>query len=380
MRIEIVDSDQAFAAMRPSWKELAAGLEFSHVCLSFEWFWSWWSAFGKGRLLRILLAYEGSSLVGIAPLMISRELVCGIPFRTVRFLYHDKAPCADFLISAKPRAVIRGFFDHLAHTGREWDRIVLENIPEDSKHAAIIEDMMSHSGWSFYLRQGLRSPYVVIDSDWEDFCRHKGKKFIKTRRNISNRISRAGMYRIEKVSDYAGARAVIEDIVVISGRSWKRRSRRDFIHRHKDIVFFRHLCREFGRSGMLRIWILRLDNIPIAYEFHLARENNIYGLKADFDERFSRVSPGTYLDTEVTKRYFNDRIDIYDLGGHDDEVYKNRWTPHRRLHTHCVIYKREYKGNLVACSHFHLVIPLKERLKKMPVIRRIRRILSGRGR
>ncbi|MCG8430131.1 MAG: GNAT family N-acetyltransferase [Candidatus Omnitrophica bacterium] len=380
MRIEIIDSDQAFAAMRPSWNELAAGLEFSHVCLSFEWFWSWWSAFGKGRLLRILLAYDGSRLVGIAPLMISRELVCGIPLKTVRFLYNDNAPCADFLVATKPRLVLKAFFEHLAHTGREWDRIVLDNIPEDSKHSALIEDALSQNGWLFYRKEGLRSPYLVIDSDWDGFCRHKGKKFIKTRRNISNRISRAGMHRIEMVKEYAGARAVMEDIVGISGRSWKRRSRRDFMHRKNDLVFFRHLCREFGLSRMLRIWVLRLDNIPIAYEFHLARENNIYGLKADFDAGFASVSPGTYLDTEITKRYFNDRIDIYDLGGHDDEAYKKRWTPLRRLHTHYVIYKRECRGMLLVFVQSQLVIPLKEALKKMAFVRRIRRILSGRGR
>ena len=49
-------------------------------------------AFGAGRRLYVLLIWDGEELIGIAPLMISRVKMYGLPVREIGFIYNDHTP------------------------------------------------------------------------------------------------------------------------------------------------------------------------------------------------------------------------------------------------------------------------------------------------
>lgn len=378
MKIELIDSEAAFFALKPDWDRIVEAARPQHVCLTFDWFWSWWAAFSEGRSLHILVAYEHDELIGIAPLVSVTGRVAGLPARKIQFMYNENAPCCDFLISREPRGVLDAFLGHLLRRADLWDAIELKNIPDDSPHGSLLADLCRARELPFFRKAGFRSPYLRIDSDWQTYSVSKGKKFLKTQRNIRNRLKKTGLCRIDCVSGRDQALAVFGEIVAVSARSWKRRCGGDLSSQRQDRLFFEQLCRTFGQTESLRIWLLRVNGNPVAYEFHLARNEEIYALRSDFDLRFKKLSPGTYLDAQITRRYFDERKKNYDLCGHDEEAYKKRWTQLTRDRRHFLIYKPSLFGRFLRLIDTGMCYPLKEMIKRNPYFFRARRFLKGR--
>src|SRR5262245_62597392 len=69
-QIEELTRLEQFEALRPEWDALLTRAEAS-LFQTWEWQWSWWRHFGRGRLC-IMTARRGGELVGIAPLMLGR--------------------------------------------------------------------------------------------------------------------------------------------------------------------------------------------------------------------------------------------------------------------------------------------------------------------
>src|SRR5271165_6106557 len=62
-------------ALRPAWDELLSQYPSATTFSTWEWLSCWWACFGKHRQLLILALFDSGSLVGLAPLSISKERV-----------------------------------------------------------------------------------------------------------------------------------------------------------------------------------------------------------------------------------------------------------------------------------------------------------------
>ena len=98
---------------------------------------------------------------------------------------------------------------------------------------------------------------------------------------------------------------------------------------------------------MLNIWILNLNNQPIAYEYHLTYKGKVHALRSSFDKNFKGLSPGSFLDYQIIKQLYQ-RGDIceYDMGGNAD-FYKLRWTKHYRKHQTVYIFRKEIYSRIL---------------------------------
>src|SRR5215813_44674 len=80
--VEELTRPEQFAALRPEWDALLERAEAS-LFQTWEWQWSWWRHFGRGRLC-LLTARRSGLLAGIAPLMLGRYF--GLPLRRLQFI------------------------------------------------------------------------------------------------------------------------------------------------------------------------------------------------------------------------------------------------------------------------------------------------------
>ena len=86
--LRVVKTLRAFYRLRQEWDSLLNTSPQGTIFLTHEWLGSWWSVFGKGRRLRVLLAYnQEGRLVGGVPFYIRLRWVKRLlPIREMRFV------------------------------------------------------------------------------------------------------------------------------------------------------------------------------------------------------------------------------------------------------------------------------------------------------
>ena len=363
--LTVVTKFDEFLRLEDQWPVLLDKSKSDYVCMTFQWFKSWWVGFGKDKHLSILLVKEDGGLIGLAPLMISHAKLRGFPIRVVEFIQNRNSPRCDFIIMKKNQEVVKAMVDYLVANKSKWDVIDLLNMPQESDNFSTLENCLRNHGLLFGVKKGLLSPFIPIDSDWRTFFSSRSKKFQKVLRNKVNRMERLGAYNISKIDKESELDGVLNTICKISANSWKARLKEDIAATPENRIFFEELSRNCSNKGWLNIWLLDVDGKAIAYEYHLRYKGRLYGLRADYEEEYGESSPGSVLDMNVVKHAFESGIKEYDLCGSND-FYKNNWTETCRPHVRFLIFNPGPYASLIFFIEFS-IIPC---LKKLAIFKR----------
>lgn len=377
MNIELIDNYKDFLAAGKFWNRLLEKSSSNNVFLTFEWLDCWWQAYGKEKKLNILLVKEADAVMAIAALMSENALRAGLPVKIISFIYNDNASRADFILSERPRECLGAVINWLESNKNRWDVIELQNIAEGSPSYEILKTILGEIGFPFAIKDGLRSPFVPVNTGWEAYFASRSRNFRKNLRHLNNRISKEGVYTVEEINDADKNRKAPESIFAISAKSWKARCKRDISAREEDRKFYKSLYEAAAKNGWLKLWILKLNETAICYEYHLKYDSKVYSLRSDFDERYKNISPGTYLSCQIMKSYFGDSVREYDFCGHDDG-YKKNWASLARRHYTFVIYNNSVFGRMLCLLDYKFMYRLKIFLKRIKFIKKTKRFLERR--
>src|SRR6185295_9545517 len=113
LTVEVVSNENAFVALEPEWDRVVGKTASGHPFLRHDWVRSWWEAFRHGHQLHVLVVREGADAIALAPLMISRSRMLGVPVRRLEFLANDHVPRFDFIVARRHEAAYRVIWEHL---------------------------------------------------------------------------------------------------------------------------------------------------------------------------------------------------------------------------------------------------------------------------
>lgn len=335
MKVELITKFEDFLHLEDAWNNLLEKSQNDIVFLRHEWFRCWWEAFGKNKTLFIvLLKNEESEIIGIAPLMISKDKLRGLPVRKLSFIRDDNAAHVDFIFTDRKKEALKRTFQYLKENKNLWDVAILESILKESDSCMILPDILAYNGLFFSLKEQHSSPFISLTSDWDTYFSKRSSKFRKTLRNELNRLNRSGRIAIEEINNINLSNVLVE-ITNISARSWKGKEKSDMGKSKENLQFFSTLSKMASEKGWLSIWLLRQNDKTIAMEYHLKYKNKIFALRGDFDEEYRYLSPGSVLDYNIVRHMFQSRVSEYDMCGGSYE-YKMRWTSTTRRH--CLFY------------------------------------------
>jgi CelD/BcsL family acetyltransferase involved in cellulose biosynthesis/ribosomal protein S18 acetylase RimI-like enzyme len=354
--IEIIDTYERFLKIKSIWNSTLRKSKNENVFLRHEWFKCWWESFGKNKWMYILNIIKDGRTIALAPFMITRELYRGIPVNKLKFISNEHSFRCEFIISSHHKTVLQAIFDHVWNCREKWDVIELENIPEDSTLFLRLIRLFNLRNYVYGKKEGLNSPYLKIHTSWDYYRSNLSKRF---KRNLSakeNRIKKAGSYTVEEIKRFDDS---FYDILEISEKSWKSKIGKAISDSEDTIKFFINLTKTAFRKGWLSIWLLKINNMPAAYEYQLVYKNKAYAMKSDFDEKFSEQSPGFVLNHHIMKSRFDSNISEYDLGGSNNS-YKMNWQPKIRHHENFIICRKNLPGLLVYTLEFKLIQPLRK--------------------
>ena len=356
LTVEEIGDHADWEVLREPWAQFLKDSGNCDPFLSYEWFDCCLRSFQEKKTLFVLLVKEDSTILGIAPLWRSKDRIRSIPMRKVGFISCPDTPYADFIVSDHRREeVLKAIFTHLfVMKKQEWDVVTLRQWPSNSKNYLAIQDCLSQYSERTTTETASFTPFIELKGDWNSFLLSRSARYRKTRRNIVNKIAKLDHVEIQCVRmDSQGKE--FREVVGITERSWKFQEGVAIASTEPMKKFFKELTKIAGERGWLLLWVLRINGAPVGMEYDIVGERTVHALRADFDEAYSEFSPGTYLETEILQRLFqDDEYDVY-YTGPGVNSYKLHATENTIENVVINIFNSNVKGKMAFVVENHIV-------------------------
>lgn len=146
------------------------------------------------------------------------------------------------------------------------------------------------------------SPYIRLDETW----RHPETKFsprsqrdLRRKRRKAEALGTVSFDAHEPDPDAVGP--LLERAIAVEAASWKSRSRTALAVDETLRRFFAVYARLASEAGILRMFFLRIDDVPVAVQVAVVCDDAYWQLKMGYDEAYRDCSPGALLMLEVVR-------------------------------------------------------------------------------
>jgi CelD/BcsL family acetyltransferase involved in cellulose biosynthesis len=305
--VERYDSIELLA---PEWDELADRVS-SPPWVRPGWFSAWWAAFGRG-MLRVLAVRDGRRLVGVVPFARTRLGRVSSPTN-----WHTP----EFGLLAEPAAT--GSLARVLFADRP-ESVSLAFVDVSSQAMAGVRQAAGEKGYRCLSRSLERSPYILIDGDWELYEAGRSRKLLSELGRRRRRLADEGQFSFECVDGSERLDELLDEGFRVEAAGWKGARHSAIMSKVETDRFYRAVARWAAEHGWLRLAFLRLDGRPFAFDFCVEHDGVHYLLKTGFDPAYTRFAPGMILRYEMIARAFSVGLSSYEfLGG--DATWKLRW-------------------------------------------------------
>jgi CelD/BcsL family acetyltransferase involved in cellulose biosynthesis len=306
--VEVADSIAPLAA---EWEALADRLRAGPF-VSPHWVAAHWSCFGSGRLA--IVAVRRDRCLG-AVLPVARR------GKTVRSVTNGQTP--QFGILAEDDELSAHALAALAAHG--VSRLKLSYVDGEDLLAVAVRRHAAAHGQLLVERVMLRSPYLELDGTLADYRARQKSSFKADLRRRNRRLNERGEVRLDVRDGSRELARLLAEGWELEASGWKNRVGTAVVARTETLRFYAEVAHRAAARDRLRLFFLRLDEVPIAFIFAMQQRGVLYLMKGGFDPAHGRMSPGQLLLERVIEHAFMtglDRIEL--LGG--DEAYKLAWT------------------------------------------------------
>ena len=332
--VEINDLEE-LESYRLAWTALLPQTPRASFFHTFDWFRHYWTHFGQGKRMRVLVVRAAGAPIGVVPLCVSRERY---HVGTVRVLNYPLQDWGSWYgpIGGNASATMFMALRHLRNTRRDWDMIDLRWTSGDRPEQNATKRSMHAVGW-----RPQKQPYQQLsvlrfgNMALDDYVRSLSKKWRHEIRRQRRGIERVGSLSIERYRP-AGQLAgeddarwdLFDDCLHISEQSWQGSSTTGNTMSHSHVTNFLRDCHASSvRLGMLDVAVLKIDHQPAAYQYNYHYDGNLYGLRMGFAPDFSRLGVGKVLMSHVVEDSFR-RGDVSLDMGIGDFKFKRQFRTH----------------------------------------------------
>jgi CelD/BcsL family acetyltransferase involved in cellulose biosynthesis len=245
--------------------------------------------------LWLLLAFSGDRLIGYLALKLCRFRVLGLPAAKLDLLTAFKADRPHLVVAADDVAAVRAaIYAYIFSRKKEWS--LLELTQQDATSALLpLPREATSRGCASQQWPNMATGAIAVR--WPSLAAYfsaLSKKFRSDLRRQMRTLLAAGEAELLTSSDPQVFAPLFELYRSVEARSWKARTDAAFAGRNQWTPYYTGLMD--GRQPMrVAIQMLLLDGVPIAGLITGAFDKGLYALHTVYDERFSRLAPGSAL-------------------------------------------------------------------------------------
>jgi CelD/BcsL family acetyltransferase involved in cellulose biosynthesis len=357
IRIETVSDYQEFLDLEEDWDALVRAAGIDHPFLHHVWVRTWWECFGAGSTLHILVLKAGGQIVAIAPLILTTVRMFGVSIRRLGFFYNAHVPRADFIVVQRREEVYRAIWKHL-EKNRCWDLLQLCQLPEATETLRELPRLASKAGYPIGLWQSGESPFVSLDTSWNQYFSALAAKHRSNLRNRFKRLAQIGPLEIEEISSGDALTDALGDALQLEAAAWKREAG-TAIACDPDITrFYVTYALHAADRGWLRLHFLRAGSARVAFDYSLSFANRLFLLKLGYDPSYAPFSPSNLLLSRILEQSFGQGLERYDFLGETAD-WKQCWASESTPHFWLFIFSNSIKGRFLHRIKFGLIPLLK---------------------
>lgn len=328
LELTVVDRIDEAQQHRAAWLDLSLRSEWASPMLSPDWLTTWWSVFGAldGRQLRMGFFYQGSRLVGLAPLASRRHVYRScLPFRRLEAIGTGEREadevCSEYVGILAERgledAVAGALAGALANDGfGPWDELVLPAMNGESTVPALLCSQLVRRGISATPSVTAQSPYILLPATWVEYL----AALSPSRRGFIKRSLRAfedwsgGTQEVECVRSPADLERGFETLRALHAARWGRGEHEGLFASASFTAFHRAVMPKLLASGGLELLSLSVRGEPVAVQYNLVHDGKVQfyqgGRKLDLPRA---IRPGTVLHAHAIRRAIESGKREYDF-------------------------------------------------------------------
>lgn len=309
-----------------------------------QWFSSTVEARGDEKSAGIFTVLNQGRLVGVVPYVQRHESLLGIRARSRELpgsylvAYHP-----DIVSSIDIGMVLERF---IADCSRSCDVLVIPNVEQGGSTWLATFDVAGRLGLPLLARTGHISPYLKIDTTWEQFVAAKPKKFRYKLRSALKMLHSAGTPNNRWFETAEETRDLLVEIHHIEANSWKASQGMAIIDSEMERAYYAKLLPFLASQSALHANVLYLDSVPIAYSLCYLSHGCVRQLKTSFDQRFEELSPGSIVHRFAIEKAFGIRAREFDFLG-DAMLHKTHWATGLREHVSIQIFLPTIRGRML---------------------------------
>jgi CelD/BcsL family acetyltransferase involved in cellulose biosynthesis len=333
LRVEIKRNLSDFHQLEPAWDDLLGRGSAASPFLSHEWLACWLDCYLGHQPLILVLVYDDDRLVGIGPFYVQPRSHYGlITLRELRVLGTGEA-CPDHIdlpaeADSAPEVAAAIWQTLWGELGQEWDVIRCDAFDAHSRALAVFQKLAGDQPLcaASEVADITACPYVPLEGDFHSVM---GKLGSKTRYNAgkSRRIlEEKGTLVFEACRRDEDREAFMSTLIELHQRTWQARGlpgafASPTFHRFHDLISQRFLAK-----GQLGLYVLRLDETPLAatygFDYRGIHYGYLMGMKTAVNPK---VSMGHLIMACMVEAVIGRGCREFDML-RGDEPYKYHWT------------------------------------------------------
>jgi len=327
LTVEIHESPESAERLRPEWETLLREYPFSTTFSTHEWLIPWWRAFsGEDQLLILAFRDSSSSLIGLAPMAVTRVGKFPNALRLLRLMGDGSHDSDNLDFPVRPgweKAFSLRLLDWMQDNSSRWDVCQLNTLPSNSLILTPLLQNLEARGWKCFTSTRPQTVVKLAES-WEAHLKgisskERGKIGLRARR-----LEKKYEMRVRRCSGQEELNVFLEALFELHGKHWQERGLHGTLHSPLRRQFYREMSRLLLERQRLEFWALELNGRIVATQFGLRHEHTVFSLQEGFDPDYAPDSVGYVLRSQVIKQLISEGIRCYDfLGGTDDS--KMRW-------------------------------------------------------
>jgi CelD/BcsL family acetyltransferase involved in cellulose biosynthesis len=324
IRCALIETVGDFNALAAGWNSLLRNSTASCPFLTWEWLHAWSCHLSGSSRLRILAVSAADELIALAPF----RLTTGVA----------RLPCLDMLGTGEAGS---DYLDVIIRSGWEAESldaierfVVSQNRPLRLTHlasAAMARQLvgrLGRRGWTNITSARGTCPYIPLAGyTWDSYLATLGASHRANVRRRLRALEQQFEVRFQRVTGERERRDALERLAVYHERRFD--SRGTAFGTPKLRAFHDEATARALDAGWLRMFVLRIDDTPVAVMYGLLYNHIFYFYQHGFDDQYRQYSIGLVLMALSIRAAIEEGATEFDmLWG--TEPYKFLWARHTR--------------------------------------------------
>lgn len=289
VQIRVAESRDSVPLSQSQWNGLVAQSPTRTAFQTYEWFDTWWAAFGSRHRLFFLSAERAGAIIGFASMMVVRG---PLGLRQLEFTGTPNADYQDFVLGSDAKDVIPAFVSFLSRERRHWDMIVLRNMPTTSPTVAALNVACAALGLRIMDIERQPCPALVVRGREREARQRVDRYSI---RRALRKLQARGPTRFRVLDDIESIDRNLEVFFRQHELRWQRTRTPSPFHDSEFRGWYRELAHAAHRAGWLHFSVLECGGVPAAFHFGFNHGGVLSWYKPSYAPEFARESPGTTL-------------------------------------------------------------------------------------